>query len=77
MNARHKALKRQLDESEEENSRLNHQIRKLKRDLDDVTEQVCLVASQQIFVPSSYIFGCEQTTFLHTRKNAPLHVFVF
>ena len=40
MNARYKALKRQLDEAEEENSRLNQQKRKLQRDLDDLGEQV-------------------------------------
>jgi myosin protein heavy chain len=39
MNARYKALKRQLDEAEEENSRLNQQKRKLQRDLDDISEQ--------------------------------------
>merc|ERR1719447_1135617 len=39
MNARYKALKRQLDEAEEENSRLNQQKRKLQRDLDDLGEQ--------------------------------------
>ena len=44
MNARYKALKRQLDEAEEENSRLNQQKRKLQRDLDDLGEQVRLCA---------------------------------
>ena len=39
MNARVKALKRQLDEAEEECTRINMQKRKTQRDLDEVTEQ--------------------------------------
>ena len=38
MNARLKNMKRQLDESEEEVSRLNSAKRKLQRDLDENTE---------------------------------------
>lgn len=38
MNARVKNMKRQLDESEEEVSRLNGAKRKLQRDLDENTE---------------------------------------
>ena len=39
VNARVKALKRQLDEAEEECTRINMQKRKTQRDLDEVTEQ--------------------------------------
>lgn len=39
MNARVKALKRQLDEAEEEVTRMNAQKRKIQRDLDDQIEQ--------------------------------------
>ena len=53
MNARYKALKRQLDEAEEENSRLNQQKRKLQRDLDDLGEQVSAIWSQFHFSFSS------------------------
>ena len=75
MNARHKALKRQLDESEEENSRLNHQIRKLKRDLDDVTEQVRLVAkSAKMIIPfSNFLVAIRQPFF--TPEKRPLYTF--
>ena len=38
MNARVKALKRQVDETEEEVARLNSQKRKIQRDLDDQIE---------------------------------------
>ena len=38
MNSRVKALKRQLDEAEEECSREKAQRRKAQRDLDDLTE---------------------------------------
>lgn len=37
-NARVKALKRQLDEAEEENTRLNAVKRKVQRDYDEQTE---------------------------------------
>ena len=39
MNARVKALKRQLDEAEEECTRINSQKRKVQRDLDEQVEQ--------------------------------------
>lgn len=39
MNARVKALKRQLDEAEEECTRINAQKRKIQRDLDEQIEQ--------------------------------------
>ena len=39
MNARVKALKRQLDDAEEEVSRINATKRKIQRELDDQTEQ--------------------------------------
>ncbi len=39
MNSRVKALKRQLDETEEECTRINAQKRKIQRDLDEQTEQ--------------------------------------
>ena len=38
MNTRVKALKRQVDEAEEEVARLNSQKRKVQRDLDDQIE---------------------------------------
>ncbi len=38
VNARVKALKRQLDEAEEECTRINAQKRKIQRDLDEQTE---------------------------------------
>jgi len=38
MNGRVKALKRQLDEAEEEVTRMNAQKRKIQRDLDDQVE---------------------------------------
>ena len=38
MNARVKALKRQVDEAEEEVTRMNAQKRKIQRDLDDQIE---------------------------------------
>ena len=38
-NARVKALKRQLDEAEEECTRINAAKRKIQRDLDEQTEQ--------------------------------------
>lgn len=38
MNGRVKALKRQLDEAEEEVTRMNAQKRKIQRDLDDQLE---------------------------------------
>lgn len=38
MNARVKALKRQLDEAEEECTRINSQKRKVQRDLDEQAE---------------------------------------
>jgi regulator of replication initiation timing len=39
VNARVKALKRQLDEAEEECTRINSQKRKIQRDLDEQMEQ--------------------------------------
>ena len=39
VNARVKALKRQLDEAEEECTRINSQKRKIQRDLDEQIEQ--------------------------------------
>ena len=39
VNARVKALKRQLDEAEEECTRINAQKRKIQRDLDEQVEQ--------------------------------------
>lgn len=39
MNGRVKALKRQLDEAEEECTRINSQKRKIQRDLDEAIEQ--------------------------------------
>ena len=39
VNSRVKALKRQLDEAEEECTRINQQKRKTQRDLDEVTEE--------------------------------------
>lgn len=39
MNSRVKALKRQVDEAEEESARINAQKRKLQRELDDQMEQ--------------------------------------
>lgn len=39
MNNRVKALKRQIDEAEEEITRVNAQKRKLQRDLDEQMEQ--------------------------------------
>jgi len=38
INARVKALKRQVDEAEEENTRLNSSKRKVQRELDDYIE---------------------------------------
>ena len=38
MNSRVKALKRQLDEAEEENARMSSSKRKLQRDLDEQIE---------------------------------------
>ena len=38
VNARVKALKRQLDEAEEECTRINSQKRKIQRELDEQTE---------------------------------------
>ena len=38
VNSRVKALKRQLDEAEEECTRINAQRRKLQRDLDEASE---------------------------------------
>ena len=38
MNARVKALKRQLDEAEEEVARINAQKRKVQRDFDEANE---------------------------------------
>ena len=40
MNSRVKALKRQLDEAEEECTRINAQKRKIQRDLDEQIEAV-------------------------------------
>ena len=39
VNARVKALKRQLDEAEEECTRINAQRRKTQREVDELTEQ--------------------------------------
>ena len=44
--ARVKALKRQLDEAEEEVTRLNTQRRKLQRDLDEQMEQNQIVSRE-------------------------------
>lgn len=56
MNNRLKSLKRQLDEAEEEITRLNSQKRKLQRDLDEQTEQY-EAANREVSKLKTYRWG--------------------